>query len=134
MTILKKKNSNIGEKKKLLAIFKEMWQKSSSPLHRIYSSWEDLESHVEVEEDKTEESEFTIQLCPYCKSSQQIKRSAKGLFPYQNCISCSKSFSINKDYTLRKLTSGEKENMPCSWIQIVDGLEKKKLSIVFKLD
>ena len=78
------------EKKELLSIFKEMWQKSNSPLHRIYASWEDLVNHVEVEEDKTEDSEYVIHSCPYCKTTQQIKRSTRRLFPYQNCISCSK--------------------------------------------
>ena len=134
MNLQKKKTSNINEKKELLNIFKEMWQKSNSPLHRIYASWEDLVNHVDVEEDKTEDSEYTLYSCPHCKATQQIKRSTRRLFPYQNCISCSESFFIDKDYTLRKLTSEEKENMPQSWIQIIDEIEKKKLSIVFKLD
>ena len=134
MTLQKKKTSNINEKKELLNIFKEMWQKSNSPLHRIYASWEDLVNHVDVEAEKTEDSEYTIYSCPHCRATQQINSSTRRLFPYQNFISCSESFFIDKDYTLRKLTSEEKENMPQSWIQIIDEIEKKKLSIVFKLD
>lgn len=111
-----------------------MWQNSSSPLHRIYTSWEELENHIEIKEEKTEKSEFRIKPCPYCEVKQQIKRSPLGLFPYQNCDSCNQGFFIDKDYALRPLSSEEKESMPKSWIQIIDGLEKKKLSIVFKLE
>jgi hypothetical protein len=134
MILKRKKICSIDEKKEILNIFRHMWQNTNSPLHRIYTSWEELESHVEIKEEKSEKSEFTIQLCPYCEVKQQIKRSTRGLFPYQTCDFCNRAFFIDKDYTLRALSSEEKESMPKSWIQIIDGLEKKKLSIVFKLE
>ncbi len=111
-----------------------MWQNSNSSLHRMYSSWEELENHVEIKEEKIEKSEITVQSCPYCATKQQIKSSERGLFPYQNCVFCNQSFFIEKDFTLRKLTPEELETMPKSWIQIIEGLEKKKLSIILKID
>lgn len=129
-----KKLFNKNKKREILNIFKEMWQNGNSSLHRMYSSWEELENHVEIKEEKTEKSEFTIQSCPYCATQQPIKTSERGLFPYQNCDFCNQSFFIEKDHTLRKLTSEEIEKMPKSWIQIIEGLEKKKLSIILKID
>lgn len=134
MNLQRKKISNKDEKREILNIFKEMWQNSTSSLHRIYSSWEELENNVEIKEEKTEKSEYTIQSCPYCEAQQQIRSSEIGLFPYKNCEYCNQSFFIENDYTLRKLTPEEIENMPKSWIKIIDGLEKKKLSINLKID
>lgn len=111
-----------------------MWQNNNSVLHRMYTSWEELENHVEIEEEKPENIEFTIQHCPNCETQQQIRSAARELFPYQTCSSCNQSFFIEKNYNLRKLTSDEIEKMPKSWIQIIDGLEKKKLSIVLKIE
>jgi hypothetical protein len=122
------------EKKEILSIFKQMWQSNNSPLHRMYDSWEELETHVEIKEEKTKKNEFTIQKCPYCETKQQVRSDVSRLFPYQSCNFCNKSFFIEKDYTVRKLTHEEIEKMPNSWIQIIDGLEKKKLSIIFKIE
>jgi hypothetical protein len=134
LSLQRKKISNKDEKREILNIFKEMWQNNNSALHRMYASWEELESHVELKEEKTDKSEFTIQRCPYCEAKQQIRSFVRGLFPYHNCDSCNQTFFIDKDYALRRLSSEEKENMPKSWIHIIDGLEKKKLSIVFKIE
>lgn len=134
MTLKKKIIEPMDPKKEIMNIFRHMWMNNSSPLHRIYTSWEELENHIEIKEEKTEKSEFRIQPCPYCKTNQQLKTSNRGLFPYQSCDHCNLAFFINKDYTLRKLSSEEKESMPKSWIQIIDSLEKKKLSIIFKLE
>jgi len=129
------KNISINdEKKEIMNVFKELWQNNNQSLHRMYDSWEELENHIEIKEQKAEKSEFAIRPCPNCGINQQIKFSSRGLFPYHNCDSCNQSFFINNDYTLRKLTSEERETMPKSWIQIIDGLDKKKLSIVFKIE
>jgi ssDNA-binding Zn-finger/Zn-ribbon topoisomerase 1 len=120
------------EKKEVLNMFREMWQKGDSPLHRIYSSWEELEQHMEIETEKKEK--FTIQPCPNCGVKQRITKPLEGFFPYQNCNSCKKAFYVNKDLTVRKLTEEEKREIPKAWIQIFEDLSKKKCAIVFRLE
>ena len=125
----------MNEKKELLNMLREMWQKGDSPLHRIYSSWEELEQHVDVKTERTtKKEEYTIQPCPNCGVKQRITKPLEQIFPYQNCKSCEQAFYINKDFTVRKLTGEEKEYMPAAWVQIVEDLNKKKLAIVFRLE
>ena len=120
------------EKKEVLSIFREMWRKLDSPLHRIYSSWEELEQHVELETDK--EVNFKVHPCPVCGVKQEVTKPLEGFFPFQNCDSCKNTFYVNKDLTVRKLTEEEKREIPNAWIQIVEDLNKKKCAIVFKLE
>lgn len=134
MPIQEKEITKSRKKKEVLNIFKQMWQNNNSTLHKMYDSWEELESHVEINEEQTKKNEFTLQKCPYCGISQQVRFDENRLFPFQNCKFCNKSFFIEKDYTVRKLTNEEFEKMPNSWIQIIEGLEKKKLSIIFKIE
>ena len=116
-------------------MLREMWQKGDSPLHRIYSSWEQLEQHVDIKTEKTTKKEkYTIQPCPICGVKQKITKPLEEFLPYQNCKSCEQAFYVNKDLTVRNLTEEEKENMPAAWVQIVEDLNKKKLAIVFRLE
>ncbi len=120
------------EKKEVLSIFKEMWRKLDSPLHRIYSSWEELEQHVELETGK--ETKYKVCPCPICGVKQEVTKPLEGFFPFQNCDSCKNTFYVNKDLTVRKLTDEEKREIPNAWIQIVEDLNKKKCAVVFKLE
>ena len=125
----------MNEKKELLNMLREMWQKGDSPLHRIYSSWEELEQHVDIKTARTTRKEkYKIQPCPNCGVKQRITKTLEEFFPYQNCKSCEQAFYVNKDLTVRKLTEEEKEEMPAAWVQIVEDLSKKKMAIVFKLE
>jgi endogenous inhibitor of DNA gyrase (YacG/DUF329 family) len=120
------------EKREVLSIFREMWRKADSPLHRIYSSWEELEQHVEIETEKKEK--FKIQPCPNCGVKQKVTKPLEGFFPYQKCKSCEQAYYVNKDLAVRKLTEDEKREIPTAWIQIVEDLSKKKCAIVFRLE
>jgi predicted RNA-binding Zn-ribbon protein involved in translation (DUF1610 family) len=120
------------EKREVLSVFREMWRKPDSPLHRIYSSWEELEQHVEVETGK--EAKFKVQACPNCGAKQRVTKPLEGFFPFQKCDSCKNAFHINNDLTVRKLTEDEKREMPNAWIQIVEDLNKKRCAVVFKLE
>jgi predicted RNA-binding Zn-ribbon protein involved in translation (DUF1610 family) len=120
------------EKREVLSIFREMWRKADSPLHRIYSSWEELEQHVEIETETKET--FMIQPCPNCGAKQKITKPLEGFIPYQNCDSCKNAFYVKNDLTVRKLTEEEKREIPKAWIQIVEDLSKKKCAIVFRLE
>ena len=123
------------EKREVLSIFKEMWRKPDSPLHRIYSSWEQLEQHVEVTAEGTEKEEkYAVRPCPNCGVKQRITKPFEGFFPYQNCKACKQAYYVNRDLTVRQLTEDEKREIPKSWIQIVDDLSEKKCAIVFKLE
>ena len=125
----------MNEKKELLNMLREMWQKGDSPLHRIYSSWEELEQHVDIKTARTTRKEkYKIQPCPNCGVKQRIMKTLEEFFPYQNCKSCGQAFYVNKDLTVRKLTEEEKEEMPAAWVQIVEDLSKKKMAIVFRLE
>ena len=125
----------MNEKKELLNMLREMWQKGDSPLHRIYSSWEQLEQHIDIKTEKTAKKEkFAVQPCPNCGVKQRITKPLEEFFPYQNCKSCEQPLYVNRDLTVRKLTEEEKEAMPAAWVQIVEDLSKKKLAIVFKLE
>ncbi len=122
-------------KKELLNMFKEMWQKADSPLHRIYASWEELEANVDIKtEGTTKKKKYAVQPCPICGVKQRITKPLEDFFPYQNCESCKHAFYVNKDLTVRKLTEEEKEDMPAAWVRIIEDLSKKKLAIVFGLE
>jgi hypothetical protein len=125
----------VNEKKELLNMLREMWQKGDSPLHRIYSSWEQLEQHVEVKAERAARKEkYAMQPCPNCGVKQRVTKPLEELFPYQNCKACSQAFYINRDLTVRNLTEDEKEAMPAAWVQIVEDLSRRKLAIVFRLE
>ncbi|MGB9841141.1 MAG: hypothetical protein ACPLKZ_00265 [Candidatus Bathyarchaeales archaeon] len=125
----------VNEKKVLLNMLREIWQKSDSPLHRIYSSWEELERHVEVKAARTKRGEkFAVQRCPNCGVKQKVTKPLEELFPYQACTACSQVFHVNRDLTVRRLTEDEKEAMPAAWVHVVEDLKRKKLAIVFKLE
>lgn len=124
----------MNEKKELLNMLREMWQKGDSPLHRIYSSWEELEQNVDIKIERTTRKEkYTIQPCPNCGVKQRITKPLEEFFPYQTCKSCEHAFNVNKDLTVRKLTEEEKEDMPAAWVQIIEDMSKKRLAIVFRL-
>jgi len=124
----------VNEKKELLNMLREMWQKGDSPLHRIYSSWEELEQNVDIKIERTTRKEkYTIQPCPNCGVKQRITKPLEEFFPYQTCKSCEHAFNVNKDLTVRKLTEEEKEDMPAAWVQIIEDMSKKRLAIVFRL-
>lgn len=120
------------EKREVLSIFREMWRRSDSPLHRIYSSWEELEQHVEVETGI--KSKFKVNQCPTCGAKQKVTTPLEGFFPFQNCSSCKIAFYVNKDLTVRRLTEEEEREIPKAWIQVVEELNNKKCAIVFKLE
>ena len=123
------------EKRELLAMLREMWQMGNSPLHRIYSSWEELEQHVDVQaEKKAGQEKHVLHPCPHCGEKQIVAASVAGFFPYQECTSCKQAFYVNKDLTIRKAAMDERENVAAPWVQIVEDLKKKKMAIVFKLE
>jgi hypothetical protein len=124
----------MNERKELLNMLREMWQKSNSPLRRIYSSWEELEANVEITTRETMEKEKSkLQPCPNCGSKQKITKPLEGLFPYQNCIACHKAFYVNRNLTVRKLTEEERD-MPKAWVQIIEDMNRKKMAVAFRLD
>ena len=112
-----------------------MWRKGDSPLRRIYPSWEALETNLDiiVEEQKTKALP-AYRSCPNCGVTQKITKPLDELFPYDTCQSCKRTFHVNNDLTVRKLTEDEKEDMPAEWVRILDDLNKKKLAIVFRLE
>jgi ribosomal protein L37AE/L43A len=119
------------EKKEVLGMLREMWLKGDSPLHRIYSSWEELETNVKITSDK---EKHAIQPCPNCGAKQNIAKPMEGIFPYQNCKSCKHPFYVNTDLTVRKLTDEEKREIPGAWFQIVEDISRKKVAVVFRLE
>lgn len=124
----------MNEKKELLNMLREMWQKSDSPLRRIYSSLEELEANVEIKTEKTtHEEKIKLQPCPNCGAKQKITKTLEDFFPYQNCTLCKQPFYVNRDLTVRKLTAEEKD-MPQAWVQIVEDINRKKMAIAFRLE
>ena len=123
------------EKKEVPSMLKEMWLKGDSPLHRIYSSWEELEANVKITtETPSDKGKPVIHPCPNCGIKQVIAKPMEGIFPYQNCKSCKKPFYINKDLTARKLTDEEQREIPGIWFQIVEDINKKNVAVVFRLE
>ena len=125
----------MNEKKELLSVLRAMWLKGDSPLHRIYPSWEELEANVNIKTERTTGKEkYRVQPCPNCGVRQKIKKPLEDFFPYQNCKSCKHAFHVSKELKVRKLTEEEKEEMPTSWVKIVEDLSKRKSAIVFKIE
>lgn len=108
-----------------------MWLSGDSPLHRIYSSWEELEQNVDFEARAKQTKNHP---CPYCGIKQEISKTVEGIFPYQTCGKCGKSFYVNSDFTVRKLTQDEQREIPKEWIQVVEDLQRKKTALVFRIE
>ncbi len=127
--------SSKNDRKEALSIFKELWSSGNSPLHRMYSSWEELESNIEVKPEITATvHKQNIHQCPYCGAKQEITRPLDGIFPYMNCESCKSSFFVQSDFKVRKLSEEEQVNIPCALVEIVEDLSKKKVAVVLKLE
>ena len=101
----------------------------------MYSSWEELERHIEVEsEAETSLQKHAVKSCPYCGAKQKITRPLDGIFPYLHCESCKRSFFVGSNFKVRKLTDEEKANISNAWVQVVEDLAKKKVSVVLGLE
>jgi hypothetical protein len=121
----------LNDRKEILNVLREMWLNGDSPLHRIYSSWEELEQNVDFEPDV---EKYKPRSCPYCAVKQEIRKPVEGLFPFQTCKSCKQNFYVYPDFTVRKLTEEETRDIPKEWIQVVEDLKKKKTALVFRLE
>ena len=125
----------LSERKELLNMLRVMWRKGDSPLHRIYSSWEELEANFDIIiEGQRGKAEHAYRSCPHCGVTQKVVKPLDELFPYDTCQSCKRPFHVNNDLTVRELTEDEEENMPAEWVRILEDLNKKKLAIVFRLE
>jgi hypothetical protein len=123
------------EKKEVLSMLREMWLKGDSPLHRIYSSWEELEANIKITSEATSgKGKRAVRPCPNCGTKQDIAKPMEGIFPYQNCKLCKRPFYVNNDLTVRKLTDDELREIPGAWFQIVEDISKKKVAVVFRLE
>ena len=123
------------ERKEALSIFRELWSIGNSPLHRMYSSWEELERNIEVKSDTaTAMEKHKIRSCPYCGAKQAITKPLDGIFPYLNCESCKRPFFIENNLFVRKLTEEEEIEIPEAWIRIVEDLAKKKVAVVLRFE
>lgn len=100
------------------------------PLHRMYSSWEELEGNIEVESVEKSRNQH----CPYCGFSQQVSRPLDGVFPYFVCNSCKRSFFVEGDFKVRRLSEEEKADVPDALVQVVEDLAKKKVAVVLRLE
>lgn len=103
-------------------------------MHRMYSSWDELESNIEVKPNVKVMGKHHVQQCPYCGVKQEVRRTFDGVFPYMNCKSCQRSFFVQSDFNVRKLSEEEKVDVPCALVQIVEDLSKKKVAVVFKFE
>ena len=122
-------------RREALSIFRELWSEGNSPLHRMYSSWEELENNFEVESTAaTNDKTYKTQPCPYCGYKQRISRPLSGIFSYLNCESCKRSFFVETNFKVRKLTDEEKVDIPDALVQIVEDLAKKKVAVVLRLE
>lgn len=125
----------LDEKTELLHLLRVMWKRGDSSLRRIYPSWEDLENNLEIKLDAYHTKVVTAQkLCPYCGAVLKVRKPMDELFPYDECKLCKRTFHVNSNLDVRKLTDEEKENMPAEWVRILHALDKKKLAVVFKLE
>ena len=112
-----------------------MWRNDNSSLRRIYSSWEELETNLEVvTRDEEQKLHYHHRSCPSCGVTLKVVKPLDELFPYEKCQSCKHPYHINKDLTIRKLTEEEKENLPEDWIRILEDLNKKRIAILFKIE
>lgn len=122
-------------RKEAMSIFRELWSAGNSPLHRMYSSWEELERNIEVKSDTaTTVKKHKIRSCPYCGTKQAISKPLDGIFSYLNCESCKRPFFIENNLSVRKLTEEEEREVPEAWIRIVEDLTKKKVAVVLKFE
>jgi len=127
--------SNKNDRREALSIFRELWSEGNSLLHRMYSSWDELESNIEVKsETPTCAEKHAIQPCPYCGAKQKISTPLYGIFPYANCESCKRSFFVQTDFKVRKLNEEENANIPGALIQVVEDLAKKKVAVVLRIE
>jgi hypothetical protein len=127
--------SGTHERKEVLSIFRELWSMGNSPLHRMYSSWEELERNIDIKSDEASSLENNkIRSCPYCGARQTVTRPLDGIFPYSNCESCKRPFYIQSNFSVRKLTEEEKTETPEAWIRIIEDLSKKKAAVILKLE
>ena len=125
----------MSERKELLNMLRAIWRQGDLPLRRIYPSLEELEANVGITVERKRKSEkYAIKPCPNCGVRQKITKPHETLFPYHNCKVCKQPFHVNANLTVRKLTNEERENMPADWVRILEGLDRKKLAIVFKLE
>ena len=123
------------KRKEALSIFRELWSTGNSPLHRMYSSWDELERNIEVKSDtETDMKKHKIRSCPYCGVKQIITMPLDGIFPYLNCESCKRPFFVQSNLFVRKLTEEEEREIPEAWIRIVEDLTKKKVAVVLKFE
>jgi hypothetical protein len=123
------------ERKEALSIFRELWSIGNSPLHRMYSSWDELERNIELKSDTASETQkHKIRSCPYCGAKQAISKPLDGIFPYLNCESCKHSFFVQNNLFVRKLTEDEEREIPEAWIRIVEDLAKKKVAVVLRFE
>jgi hypothetical protein len=122
------------DKTMILHMLREMWLNGDTSLHRIYSSWEQLEANLEIKIETANQEKHKIMPCPTCGAKQKINLALEGIFPYQTCQSCHHPFYVNKDLTVRKLSEEEKRELPGAWIQVVEDLNKNKVALVFGLE
>jgi hypothetical protein len=122
------------ERKMILHMLREMWLRGDSPLRRIYSSWEELETNLEIKTEATSREKQNVKPCPYCGVRQKATMPFEGVFPYPTCESCKQAFYVNKDLTVRKLTEEERRELPGSWFQVVEDLNRQKVAVVFRLE
>ncbi len=129
------RESEVRERKEVLKIFRELWSMGSSPLHRMYSSWEELERNIDVKSSRARRrAKLRFRSCPYCGTKQAVTKPLNGIFPFSNCKSCGRPFYIQSDFSLRALSDEEKAETPEAWIRIVDDLTKKKAAVVLRLE
>jgi hypothetical protein len=122
------------EKKMILHVLREMWLSGDSSLRRIYSSWEELERNLEIKSEAASRDKHSVKPCPCCGVRQRVRVPFEGVFPYQTCESCKQAFYVNKDLTVRKLTEEEKRELPTSWIQVVEDMNRQRVAVVFRLE
>jgi len=122
------------DKKLILHMLREMWLNGDTSLHRIYSSWEQLEANLEITTELPSPGKHRSILCPTCGAKQEINLPFEGVFPYQTCQSCRNSFYVSKDFRIRELTEEEKKELPGAWVQVVEDMNKQKVAVVFRLE
>ena len=125
----------MNERKEIMNMLRIMWRNGESSLRRIYPSWEDLESNIDIlfEDHPTEET-YAERHCPNCGITQKISKPCNEMFPFGICEACKRPFFVNKNLTVRKLIEEEKDEMPAEWIRILEDLNRKKLALVFRLE
>jgi len=101
----------------------------------MYSSWEELERNIEVKSETANAiRKHKIRSCPYCGAKQAVAKPLDGIFPYMNCESCKRSFYVQNNLLVRKLTEEEETEIPEVWIRTAQDLAKKKIAVVLKLE